>query len=94
MLRIIIGAGLLFTGCGSHPVLPHKSDIKLTRNDAPKNCENLGSIEGRSKKASSTPEEALEDLKSEAIKKGANFVKIETIGALSTSVRGTAYFCK
>jgi hypothetical protein len=84
---------MVLTACSSHPVLPEKSDIKVSRDIPSNKCKNLGPIEGRSIKVKSTPEEALEDLKSEAIKKGADYVKIESQGAQSAVIRGTAYFC-
>ncbi len=84
---------LFIFACSSHPVLPKKSDIKVTRENPSDKCKNLGPIEGRSLKVAARPEDALEDLKSEAIKKGADYVKIETMGAQSSVIRGTAYFC-
>ena len=80
--------------CSSHPVIPKTSDIKVTRDEPDKSCENLGSIVGRSNKINDTTENVLEDLKQEAVRKGANFVKIETMGAQGTAIKGQAYFCK
>lgn len=94
MNKIILSITLILFSCTSKPVLPEKSDIIVSRSEAPLGCENLGAIEGRSNKQNATPEEALEDLKGEAIKKGANFVKIETMGALSSSIRGSAFYCR
>ncbi len=84
---------LLLASCSSHPVLPQKSDIKVSRDTPSEKCKNLGAIEGRSIKINAKPEDALEDLKAEAVQKGADYVKIETIGAQSSVVRGVAYFC-
>lgn len=92
-IRILILA-LTLTACSSHPVLPQKTDIKITREEPSKDCENLGAIVGRSHSIHATPEEALEDLKVEAIQKGANVVKVETMGAQSAAIKGTAYYCK
>lgn len=88
-----IAAATLWTSCSSHPVLPKTSDIKVSRDDAKESCKHLGAIEGRSYKVKATEEEILEDLKKEAISKGANFVKVETIGAHGGSIRGQAYYC-
>lgn len=96
MLKRVICISILtfvFAGCSSHPVLPEKSDIKVTRDNPPDKCKNLGPIEGRSNKINAKPEDALEDLKGEAIRKGADFVRIETMGAQSSTIRGTAFFC-
>lgn len=89
----ILALGLIFSSCSSHPVLPKKDDIKVTRDNPSDKCKNLGPIEGRSTKMNAKPEDALEDLKEEAIRKGADFVKIETMGAQSSTIRGTAFFC-
>lgn len=83
----------LLLSCSSHPVLPKTSDIKVSRDDADKNCKYLGAIEGRSYKLKATEEEILEDLQKEAVNKGANFVKVETMGAHGGSIRGQAYYC-
>ncbi len=96
MLKNLIIASflsVLFSACSSHPVLPEKSDIKVSRDTPSEKCKNLGPIEGRSTKISAKPEDALDDLKLEAIRKGADYVKIEMMGAQSSVIRGTAYFC-
>lgn len=85
--------GFMFVACSSHPVLPKKDDIKVSRDAAPESCENLGYIEGRTTKINGKIEDSLDDLKQEAIKKGANYVQIETMGALASSIRGKAFYC-
>lgn len=90
----LIIISLFIFSCSSHPVLPKADDIKVSREEPGKDCLSLGSIEGRATSMAANAEAALEDLKQEAIKKGANYVKIETIGAQSTAIRGEAFFCK
>lgn len=90
---LISSLALVLFSCSSSPVLPQKSDIKVSRDEPSKDCKSLGAIEGRTTNVKGTPEDALEDLKSEAIKKGANYVKIETMGAQATAIRGQAYYC-
>lgn len=85
---------ILFSNCGSHPVLAEKSDIKVSRETPDSDCKSLGPIEGRSIKINATNEEALDDLKAEAVRKGSNYVKVETFGAHGGSIRGEAYFCE
>ena len=91
---ILILPLILLGACSTNPVLPKKDDIKISREAPTDACQDLGSIEGRTTKMNGKTEDALEDMKEEAIKKGANYVKIETIGALGTSVRGNGYYCK
>lgn len=83
---------LFLAGCASKPIL-EKEDIKVTRDKPSGSCQDLGAIEGRVTSLKGTIEQAMEDLKSEAVKKGADFVQIETIGAQSSIVRGRAYNC-
>lgn len=84
---------LLTTNCSSHPIKPEGDNVKVSRDEAGKNCKEIGPVEGRVKTNKGTFEEALEDLKLDAARKGANFVNIQQTGALGQAVRGTAYFC-
>ncbi|MFN8847865.1 MAG: hypothetical protein ACK5V3_11560 [Bdellovibrionales bacterium] len=79
-------------GCASKPIL-EKEDIKITRDEPSKSCKPLGPIEGRTISVKATLEQAMEALKEEAVKKGADFVQMEAIGATGTVVRGQAYNC-
>lgn len=89
----VTAMALVLSACSSHPVLPQKDDIKVSRDNPSDKCKNLGPIEGRSTKVNAKPEDALDDLKSEAVRKGADYVRIETMGAQASSIRGTAFFC-
>ncbi len=81
-------------GCGSHPIKPEASNVKVTRDAPGKNCESIGKVQGSVSSAKDTFEEALEDLKLDASRKGANFVQIGPTSAYGTSVAGEAYFCR
>lgn len=93
LIAFVFSISFVLQGCKSHPVLPSKADIRVSRDSAGSRCEDLGFIEGRVNDSKGTTEQALENLKEEAIKKGANYVKMETIGMLGSSVRGQAYYC-
>lgn len=82
----------LLVGCASKPLL-EKTDIKLTRDEPSKSCKSLGPIEGRVISIRGTTEQAMEALREEAVKKGADFVQVETVGAQSSVIRGQAYNC-
>ena len=84
----------VFSGCGSTPVHLKKSDIKVTRSSPGPECKSLGPIEGRSIKLNPTQEQVMDDLKEEAIRKGANLVKAQTMGSLGGTIRGEAFFCE
>lgn len=96
VLFFLVFSNLAIMGCASKtPVLMKASDVTVLREEPnEKKCQNLGSIEGRTNAIHSTQEALIEDLKTEAIRKGANFVKVETMGAQASAIRGTAYFCK
>jgi Domain of unknown function (DUF4156) len=83
----------LLAGCSSHPIKPEGKNVEISRNEVSKDCKEIGRVEGRVKNTKGTFEEALEDLKLDAARKGANYVKMEQTGAMGQSVAGVAYFC-
>lgn len=91
VLGAILAAGLV--GCGSHPIKPESENVKITRDDADEDCREIGPVEGRNSSVKGTFEQALEDLKIDAARKGANFVKIGATSGTGTAVHGVAYFC-
>lgn len=93
VLRLSLVLVLSFlAACASKPLL-EKDDIKVTRDAADPKCQNLGPIEGRTITIKGTQNEAMENLKEEAMKKGANFVQTEVVGAQGKVIRGTAFRC-
>jgi hypothetical protein len=90
---LMISFLVLFAACSSHPIKPEADNVKVSRDEADKDCKELGDVEGRVKNVKGTFEEALEDLKLDAARKGANYVHIQQSGAMGQSVRGAAYFC-
>ncbi|MDX9730205.1 MAG: DUF4156 domain-containing protein [Bdellovibrionales bacterium] len=93
VVSVFISAFTVMTGCSSHPIKPEGENVKVSRSDAGKDCKELGPVEGRVASAKGTFEQALEDLKTDAARKGANFVKIEQTSGTGTAVRGISYFC-
>lgn len=92
-LSLSLALTALLAGCGSHPIKPESENIKISRDDAGSDCREIGAVEGRNQSAMGTFEQALEDLKLDAARKGANFVRMEQTSGTGTAVRGTAYFC-
>ena len=84
---------LLLGACSSRSVTPDTKEVKVSREDADKDCKELGKITGTTLSAKGTAEEALADLKQEAANKGANYVVIKQYSANQTSVTGVAYEC-
>ncbi len=80
-------------GCGSHPVVPEGKNVTVSRDEAKKTCQELGRVTGRTISAKANLEAAIEDMKTEAALKGANYVRMETASGMQSAVAGTAYFC-
>lgn len=82
------------SGCGSQPIRPEAENIEVTREPVGENCHSIGPVEGRTISAKGTFDEALENLKLDAARKGANTVKIEATSAIGTAVRGEGFICR
>ena len=95
MIRFIILTCAIFSlaACSSHPIKPEAKNVETSRDDADEDCKSLGKVQGSVMSAKGTFEQALEDLKLDAARKGANFVKIGKTSAMGTSVQGEAFFC-
>lgn len=95
-IKLFLLGSMLFTliQCTNHPVLPETKDIKVSRDAAGSKCQSLGPIQGKTMSNKGTSEEALEDLKRDAVRKGANYVQIQTMGAMASSIQGEAYYCQ
>ena len=84
---------MLVSACSSRSVLSDGKEVKVSRDDADKNCKEIGKITGTTRSHKGTQEQALEDLKQEAANKGANYVVVKEYSAYGTSVTGIAYEC-
>lgn len=84
---------LCFSSCSAPPIRMTADDIKLSRLPAKDNCTFLGSIEGRALTVKGGEDEAFEDLKNSAAKKGANYLVIEETSGTGAAVRAQAYLC-
>ena len=80
-------------GCASRSLVPEKNNVKMSRENPPKGCEDLGKVTGATITATQKAEVALEDMQKEAAAKGATFVRIEQYSAQGTKVTGTAFKC-
>lgn len=92
ILALVITSAF-FVACSSHPIKPEADNVKVSRDDADKDCQEIGPVEGRVKNVNGKFEEALEDMKLDAARKGANYIHMKQTGALGQAVSGTAYFC-
>ncbi|MBX3017707.1 MAG: hypothetical protein KF767_07460 [Bdellovibrionaceae bacterium] len=80
-------------GCKSHEVLPEKIEVKVSRETPDKDCKLIGPVTGSTSKIGESSEKALENLKTDAARKGVNFVHYESASASGSSMKGTGYFC-
>lgn len=95
-MKTSIGFALLLifvVGCSIQPIIPEAKNIKLSREDAAKGCREIGKVQGSVSTAKGKIEDAIEDMKLDAARKGANYVRMESTSAYGTSVSGTAYQC-
>ncbi|MCM2281310.1 MAG: DUF4156 domain-containing protein [Bdellovibrionaceae bacterium] len=91
---ILVTAAIALAGCSSHPVVPDKEAVKVSRDDADKDCRELGPVQGSVTTTKGTVEQAIDDMKLDAARKGANYVRMQATSAMGTSVSGTAYICQ
>ena len=80
-------------GCRSRSLVADSKDVKASRDAADSECRELGTITGTTLSPKGTQEQALEDLKTEAANKGANYVQVKEYSSMGTSVTGLAYDC-
>ena len=95
LVRIFVVSNILFvvSACASMSALPKDDNVKVSRDEPPKECALISKVEGRSQNVKGSAEEALKDLKQEAANKGANYLVVRQYSALGTSVTGEAYKC-
>ncbi len=84
---------LSFAACSSQPIIPEAKNIKLSRENPNSDCVEIGPVQGSVSTNKGTIEQAIEDMKLDAARKGATYVRMESTGALGTSTSGTAYKC-
>ena len=83
----------LLIACSSKPIIPAAENVKLARANPSKDCREIGPVQGSVATTNGTIEQAIEDMKLDAARKGANYVRMESTSAYGTSVSGTAYDC-
>lgn len=92
-LTSTLAMSVLLGACSSQPIIPEAKNVKIAREAPAKSCVEIGKVQGSVKSVHGTIEQAIEDMKLDAARKGANFVHMETTSAYGTSAAGTAYQC-
>lgn len=80
--------------CSHQAVIPEAKNVKIARENPSGDCVDLGRVTGQVKTMSGTIEQAIDDMKLDAARKGANYVRMESTGAMGTSASGTAFMCR
>ncbi len=96
MRKILFIAALTIfvSACASRSITPDIEEVKVSRDGPSGDCEDMGRVTGTSNSKKTDNEILLRDLRDEAAKKGANFVKVEEYSSYGTSVTGTAFLCR
>lgn len=89
----ILPAIFALAACSHQAIIPEAKNVKLQREDPPKNCVEIGKVQGSVSSAHGKIEQAIEDMKLDAARKGANFVRMEATSSYGTSASGTAFQC-
>ncbi len=84
---------IFLNSCANQPVVPDGKSIKLARENPSSSCREMGKVYGKVSTSSGTVDQAIEDMKLDAARKGANYVRMEATGAMGTAVEGTAFSC-
>jgi hypothetical protein len=93
VLLALLPLTLLGAACSHQPVLPEAKNVTVKREDAPSGCREIGRVLGQVRTTAGSIEQAVDDMKLDAARKGANYVRMESTGAMGTSASGTAYQC-
>ena len=80
-------------GCSSKPIIPEAKNVKVARENPSGRCRELGPVQGSVSTVHGTIEQAIEDMRLDAARKGANYVRMESTSAIGTSASGTAFDC-
>ena len=83
----------LISGCAHQAIVPEAKNVKIARENPASDCREIGPVKGSVKTSSGSIEQAIDDMKLDAARKGANYVRMEATGAMGTSASGTAYQC-
>ena len=82
-----------FSSCSHQAIVPEAKNVRIAREEPSKNCKNLGHVEGSVITAHGKIEDAIEDMKLDAARKGANFVQMGQTSSLGKNVAGVAFQC-
>jgi hypothetical protein len=94
MIKSLLPLAALFgTACSHQAVIPEAKNVKIARENPSRDCREIGRVVGQVRTTSGSIEQAIDDMKLDAARKGANYVRMESTGAMGTSASGTAYQC-
>lgn len=91
MIFILSVGGLI--SCSHESLTPDVKDVKVSKDNPPKDCKEIGRVTGSTHTNKGTSDEALQDMVREASKRSANYLRIDEYSSYGGSVTGTAYRC-
>ena len=84
---------LTLSACSHEAMTPDTSALTVSKDNPPAKCAEIGPVTGTTQGIGEGSEAALSDLKKEASKRSANYLKVGTYSGYGGSVNGTAYRC-
>jgi len=93
MKSLLLLLTVLLSACSHQAIVPEAKNVKIARENPPSDCREIGHVLGQVKTTAGSIEQAIDDMKLDAARKGANYVRMESTGAMGTSASGTAYQC-
>ncbi len=91
--RLLLATLLVLSACSHQPIVPEAKNVEIKRENPPSDCKEIGRVVGQVRTTSGSIQQAIDDMKLDAARKGANYVRMESTGAMGTSAQGTAYQC-
>ena len=92
-LALAMAVGFLCNACTHEAIIPDGKNVTVQREPVNSKCAEIGKVQGSVATTTGTIEQAIEDMKLDASRQGANYVHMESTGAMGTSVSGIAYHC-
>ena len=92
-LALALVVGFLCNACSHEALVPDAKNVTVQREPVNAKCVEIGKVQGSVATTTGTIEQAIEDMKLDASRRGANYVHMESTGAMGTSVSGIAYHC-
>jgi hypothetical protein len=92
-ILMIATMSAVVSGCSHEAMTPDENALTVSKDNPPAKCVEIGPVMGTTQTVGQGSEVALQDLKREASKRSANYLKVGSYSGYGGSVNGTAYRC-